>query len=85
MRGYSKRCRHSTLGRTRLKFAKKLHGKTRIINFSYGKIPPRIKEIITGLGMVVMDNAGLSLHRYEVDKVRNHYMCWARGSRLPLR
>jgi predicted solute-binding protein len=85
MRGYSKRCRHSTLGRTRLKFSKKLHGKARIINFSYGKIPPRIKEIITGLGMVVMDNAGLSLHRYEMDKVRNHYMCWARGSRLPLR
>ena len=75
MRGYSKRCCHSTLGRTRLKFSKKLHG----------KIPPRIKEIITGLGMVVMDNAGLSLHRYEMDKVRNHYMCWARGSRLPLR
>jgi hypothetical protein len=49
----------STLGRTRLKFAKKLHGKTQIIDFSYRKIPPRIKESITGLSMVVMDNAGL--------------------------
>lgn|GEM_PF-4164607 len=73
------------MGRTRLKFAKKLHGKTQIIDFSYRKIPPRIKESITGLSMVVMDNAGLPLYRYEADKVRNHYMCWARGSRLPLR
>jgi len=61
----------STSGRTGLKFAEKIHEKARIIIVSYEKIPPRIREGITGFGGVVVDNASLPLHRRGMDKIRN--------------
>ena len=72
----------STSGRTGLKFAKKLHEKARIIVVSYEKIPPRIREGITGLGGVVVDNAGLPLHRHGMDKIRNTLYVLGQGFKV---
>jgi hypothetical protein len=72
----------STSGKTGLKFAEKLHGKARIIVVSYEKIPPRIREGITGLGGVVVDNAGLPLHRRGMDKMRNTLYMLGQGFKV---
>ncbi|MCF3653367.1 MAG: hypothetical protein L2C94_004305 [Aigarchaeota archaeon] len=72
----------STSGRTGLKFAEKLHEKARIIVVSYEKIPPKIREDITSLGGVVVDNVGLPLHRRGMDKIRNTFYVLGQGFKV---
>jgi len=72
----------STSGRTGLKFAEKLHEKARVIVVSYEKIPPRIREGITGLRGVVVDDAGLPLHRRGMDGIRNTLYVLGQGFKV---
>jgi hypothetical protein len=72
----------STSGRTGLKFAEKLHGRARIIVVSYEKITPRIRESITGLGGIAVDNAGLPLHRRGMDKIRSALYMLGQGFKV---
>ncbi len=72
----------STTGKTGLRFAEKLHDKAQVIVVSYEKIAPKIKESITNLGGIVVDETGLPLHRRGMDKIRNAFYMLGQGFKV---
>jgi hypothetical protein len=72
----------STTGRTGVKFAESLKGKAKVVAISHEKMDPKLKEEITNLRGVAVDQTHLPLHQRGMDKVRNAFYVLGQGFKV---
>jgi len=72
----------STTGRTGVKFAEALKGKAKVVAISHEKMDQKLKEEITRLGGIAVDQTHLPLHQRGMDKVRNAFYSLGQGFKV---
>jgi len=74
----------STSGRTGVRFARALKGRTQVVAVSHEKMEPKLKEKISSLGGIAEDGTHLPLHGRGMDKVRDAFYTLGQGFKVAL-